>query len=83
MLDIGIVFLYDGGMKQISIKQLQDILGISYPTALDFAKQHGEQNGDGERAQWFIPLTAVSPLVENEQKRVAQMAETYAMYLDA
>jgi hypothetical protein len=60
----------------ITINEFMEITKTSYPTALSFAKEHGEQETfGGQRARWFIPLSAVRDLVYSEQGRVDEMIE--------
>lgn len=56
-------------MKQLTIKQAQYITGWSYPTALRFAKEHGEyQNGI-----WLIPEDNIADVVYQEVMKASKM----------
>lgn len=46
--------------KQLTIEQVRTVLGISYPTALSFANEHGKMV-DG---RWLIPASAVQEVVD-------------------
>ena len=47
-------------MNELTIGQMQVVVGWSYPTALNFAKAHGHMiNG-----KWYIPFNAVSAIVQ-------------------
>ena len=52
---------YNGGMdeKQLSIEQVEKIMGWSYPTALKFANRHGEMVG----GKWQIPSGVINEKV--------------------
>ena len=80
MLDIGTRFLYDKHMDKISITQLMDVTGMSYPTALAFANEHGSQENGGQRARWMIPINSVRAYVVDKEKEVSQMRQTLDMY---
>ena len=53
--------------KQLTIKQLREVLDCSYPTALRFATLHGELITVPETNQemWFIPTRAVEDRIDN------------------
>ena len=55
--------------KQLSILDIQRIMGTSYPTALKFANRHGEMIG----GRWFIPYDAVKEAVNSEVRRTETM----------
>ena len=59
-------------MNDLTISQTQDILDWSYPTALRFAKEHGQQIDSGK---WMIPFTAVAGEV---QKRTIEAQRAQA-----
>jgi predicted site-specific integrase-resolvase len=47
-------------MSELNLKETQKILGVSYPTALQFAKQYGRLEESGHpRGKWFIPAHVV------------------------
>ena len=52
--------------KQLTIEQVEKIMGWSYPTALKFANRHGEMVG----GKWRVPSTAV----ENEVSKLSESA---------
>ncbi len=49
-------------MDELTIKQMQYVLGWSYPTALGFAKRQGRYDG----ARWYIPYTVVAGKVQEK-----------------
>jgi hypothetical protein len=55
-------------MSELTIEQIKDVLGWSYPTALKFAQRHGRQDGGGK---WLVPYGIVADEV-NEQLADAQ-----------
>ena len=56
--------------KTLTIKQVEKILGMSYPTALQFAQEHGEQ----VERKWVVPAEAVrSVLAQRSFELQAQM----------
>lgn len=59
----------------LTIIEVQELTGMSYPTALKYAKKNGKQNGSG---RWFVPLDIVRPLVleqsESALRRLIKMA---------
>jgi hypothetical protein len=44
-------------MDTLTISQLQYVVGWSYPTALQFAKENGRQSDSGK---WLVPYDAVA-----------------------
>ena len=57
-------------MNDLTISQTQKILGWSYPTALQFAKEHGRQDGSGK---WFIPFDVVAGEVQKRTVEAQRM----------
>lgn len=57
-IDIGINLLYDRRMDEngLAIKDIEYILGWSYPTALAYAKENGTKDEDG---RWMVPASLV------------------------
>ena len=66
-LDTCSMLIYNFAM--LTIKQTQDILKISYPTALQMAHEVGQQI-DG---RWFIPDRVVAEMISAQKKEVAAM----------
>ena len=69
---------YNEGMdeKQMSIHDIQRIMGTSYPTALKFATAHGEMiNG-----RWRVPSDAVQEAVDSEMRRAETMEHELRIY---
>lgn len=62
VLDLRGGLCYHAGMSELTITQTQKVIGWSYPTALQFAKQYGRQGGDGK---WLIPFAAVAAEVQS------------------
>ena len=62
LLDTGLVLLYYSSMSELSIPQMQDIMGWSWPTAYKYAQKHGRKV-DG---QWYIPYEVVAGFVQTE-----------------
>ena len=56
----------------LTIRQLEIVTGWSRPTAMDFAKAHGEQKPDG-RKNWAIPVAAVQALIAERYDEVDGM----------
>ena len=53
--------------KKLTIKQVKNILAISYPTALKFAKFHGEFNPSvPPTGLWLIDADVVRKQLESE-----------------
>ncbi len=61
-------------MSDLTIKQTQFILDWSYPTALNFANEHGIQ----VEGKWYIPYTVVAGKV---QECVINASKTQARLL--
>lgn len=74
-LDNGAGIIYHRAM--LTIKDTQDILSISYPTALDFAKSAGTLIG----GKWYLPDEAVAIRIAAEKQRVAKMEAKYRLAL--
>ena len=71
-------------MEKLTIQQLMKVTGMSYPTALTFAKENGEQESDGgKRARWLIPVDKVQRFVLLERNRVNEMMRTLEGYKEA
>ena len=54
------------GMSGLNINQLQQILDLSYPTALKFAQENGERDDSGY-GRWFVPVEVVADILNKEQ----------------
>jgi hypothetical protein len=68
-------------MKTLTISEAQQVLGWSYPTALKFAKQHGQMiNG---RRKWVIPADEVSQVLKDEQKTLDEKQSMLTLLLMA
>ena len=57
-------------MSKLTISQTQKILDWSYPTALRFAKEHGQQDDSGK---WFIPFNVVAGEVQKRTVEAQRM----------
>jgi len=57
-------------MNELTISQTQEILGWSYPTALQFAKLNGRQEDSGK---WMIPFSAVAGEVQKRTVEAQRM----------
>ena len=61
----------------LDIKDVEHILGISYPTALAYAKKHGEYI-DGK---WYFTSATIAARIKAEKTRVAKMEERLQLKL--
>lgn len=58
--------------QALDIQALRMILGLSYPTALSYARKHGWQvDGDNPKRPWIVPADVV------RADLVAQVARLY------
>lgn len=47
-------------MKELTIQQVMEVLGMSYPTALDYARRNGRFSPDiPPRGLWHVPTDRV------------------------
>lgn len=58
-------------MNKLTIQQVQEILDVSYPTALGIARQHGSQ--DGPAGKWHVPASVIGARI-SEALEAAQAA---------
>ena len=56
-------------MSELSIPQVQKILGWSWPTAYKYAQQYGRKV-DG---QWYLPYDFIASKVQNELVKADRM----------
>ena len=56
--------------KQLSILQIQKVLGVSYPTALNWAKERGTKVTEHGRDKWYVPASAVQTELSNRSRKV-------------
>jgi hypothetical protein len=61
-------------MDELTIKNIENILGWSYPTALAFAKLNGRQD---EAGKWFVPAEAVDSELKNRERLVNEQRRAY------
>ena len=64
-------------MNKLTIKQVENILDWSYPTALAWAREHGEN--DGQR--WMVPVESVIGEIDQEQRRIDEMRDRLANHV--
>ena len=55
-------------MTDLTIEEIEEILGVSYPTALRFAQKYGKVKSGGRK--WLVPAQAVADVIETEQQRI-------------
>lgn len=53
-------------MDTLNMDQLREVMKISYPTALQFARQHGIRDNSGYK-RWLIPANVVANELNQEQ----------------
>ena len=59
--------------KQLTIEQVEKIMGWSYPTALKFANRHGEMVG----GKWYVPILGVWKEIALLSTSVVAMKKRY------
>ena len=52
----------------ITITEIQEVLEISYPTALALAKTSGEMVG----GKWLVPAAIIREMLEDEQRHLSE-----------
>lgn len=52
--------------EEIDLETLQDVMKISYPTALKFAKTHGRLNQEPPKGKWYVPASLVRDMLLGE-----------------
>jgi hypothetical protein len=55
-------------MNELSIEQIQKVLGWSYPTALDWAKENGRMDG----RKWMVSADTVYEKIYLRHQEVAE-----------
>ena len=78
LLDIALKTCYHVNMNDLTISQTQKIIGWSYPTALQFAKKHGQRSSLDSK--WMIPFDVVAAEV---QKRTVEAQRMQARLIAA
>jgi len=53
-------------MSELTISQVQKVIGWSYPTAFQFAQEYGRKDDDGK---WLVPFDRVA--AEVQQRMIA------------
>jgi hypothetical protein len=48
---------------ELTIEQLQDVLGWAYPKALRYAQEHGRRKMRDSRKKWLVPYELVEAQV--------------------
>lgn len=61
----------------LTIKQIQKILDMSYPTALALA----QSTGTAIDGKWFVPDEAVASRIASEKQRVEKMEQRLRLEL--
>ena len=56
-------------MDELTIKQMQYVLGWSYPTAFKFANKQGRYDG----MRWYIPYNVVAVKVQEKVVAASKM----------
>jgi len=64
--------------KQLSIEQVEKIMGWSYPTALKFANRHGEMVA----GKWFIPSLQIEQEIAKHQRNVRRMETIFSSLME-
>jgi hypothetical protein len=61
--------------KELSVKQIQNILKWSYPTALNFAQENGHrvESEFWPLPRWFVPFDVVAREVAKRENEVEAM----------
>jgi predicted site-specific integrase-resolvase len=65
-------------MNELDVTQVKEILELSYPTALKFAREHGRLDpAMSSRGKWLVPAEKVREFLESERatidRRLAQI----------
>lgn len=60
--------------KKLTINQVQDIIKISYPTALALAKTHGEMLEDGK---WYVASSIIRAMIQDELNTATEKLARY------
>ena len=60
-------------MDYLDIKQVEQILGWSYPTALEWAAKQGERQG----RKWVVNPSVVDAVIREREAQVFQMRQRY------
>ena len=68
-------------MSMLTIPQLKHITGLSYPTLLKFANEHGERILKDNRPHWILPASSVEMYIEDKQTEVDAMRSKLALVL--
>ena len=65
-----------GNMNEIDIDQLREALSISYPTALNFAREHGRLDPLGSsRGKWVVSVDVVKAELEQRRQDINRRLE--------
>ena len=74
---------YDSSMKKqtLTIRQIQNVMDWSYPTALKFATESGTKN-DNEYGpdMWLVPIEAIEQKINERESAVRVMRDKLAQY---
>lgn len=62
--------------REFTIKQVQDILDWSYPTALKFAQRYGRMEENGHPV-WYVPAQAVNDELRRREEEVAKSRRAF------
>ena len=63
-------------MNEIDINQLKEALNISYPTALNFAQEHGRLDPLGSsRGKWVVSVDVVKAELEQRRRDIDRRLE--------
>lgn len=62
---------------ELTIKQIQLIMDWSYPTALNFAKQHGEIKEVEGQDKYFIPSVEIYHVIDKKRFAVDEMESRF------
>ena len=60
--------------KQLTIEQVEKITGWSYPTALKFARRHGEMVS----GKWYVPASAVASKIAELDIGIVRMKKAFS-----
>ena len=63
--------------KELTIMDVQRIMRWSYPTALRFAKKHGEIKQVEGQDKYFIPSVEVYHLLDKKRFELSEMEQTF------
>jgi len=64
--------------KQLSIEQVEKIMGWSYPTALKFANRHGEMVA----GKWQVPSLEIEREIASRENDVVRMKLNFHVQLE-